>query len=303
VLGANSQFHGLPGLRRSGIWPPLRRLIQVLLAVILLSGSTALYLSERSAEQLAVQVGAPGKGAWLELDVTVQHVNVGDQQMVLTVLPVPHGSLAVNASALTLSRSVQVNTTSLTTSDFQIQARRTVTQQQIPVGLNDGVPSDYPFDHYTAEIGFTASEDSGSVPVVMNVYNADPSFELHPKSAAPVGDGAQLTVSFSRSRGTYILSWFMMAAMWALALSVMMGARMIVRQRAGMIWPALSWMAATLFALVSLRNAAPGSPPIGSLMDYLAFFGAEVVIAVSVTLTAAQGLWTESRAERNTSSS
>jgi hypothetical protein len=33
---------------------------------------------------------------------------------------------------------------------------------------------------------------------------------------------------------------------------------------------------------VSVRNAAPGSPPIGPLIDYAAFFWAEGIIAASL---------------------
>jgi len=50
----------------------------------------------------------------------------------------------------------------------------------------------------------------------------------------------------------------------------------IVSKGMGLVWPAMGWMAATLFALVGFRNAAPGSPPIGALIDYGAFFWAEL---------------------------
>ena len=89
-------------------------------------------------------------------------------------------------------------------------------------------------------------------------------------------------------------AWFMIIAMWALALSVLGGARILAARRQGMVWPALGWMAATLFALIGMRNAAPGSPPIGSLIDYAAFFWAEAIIAGSVVYVATSGI----RAER-----
>ncbi|MFB7263959.1 DUF4436 family protein [Streptomyces nojiriensis] len=47
-------------------------------------------------------------------------------------------------------------------------------------------------------------------------------------------------------------------------------------------------MAATLFALAAFRNTAPGSPPIGCLLDYIAFLWAETVIAfcpITVVIT------------------
>ncbi|MFF7633195.1 DUF4436 family protein [Kitasatospora sp. NPDC008050] len=47
-----------------------------------------------------------------------------------------------------------------------------------------------------------------------------------------------------------------------------------------------------------MRNAAPGSPPIGSLMDYVAFFWAEGIIAASLTCTVVLGTRTEHRVRR-----
>ena len=47
------------------------------------------------------------------------------------------------------------------------------------------------------------------------------------------------------------------------------------------------------FAIAGFRNAAPGSPPIGSLMDYLAFFWAEAVIAVCVFTVVTVGVSVE----------
>ncbi|MFE5583208.1 DUF4436 family protein [Kitasatospora sp. NPDC056531] len=86
--------------------------------------------------------------------------------------------------------------------------------------------------------------------------------------------------------------WRAYAVMVTIALLVTAGllaAWLIVWQRRGIIWPALSWMAATLFALVGMRNAAPGNPPIGSLLDYAAFFWAELLVAVGLTMVVVRG--------------
>ncbi len=41
-----------------------------------------------------------------------------------------------------------------------------------------------------------------------------------------------------------------------------------------------------LFAFVAFRNAAPGTPPFGTLMDFTSFFWAEGIIAVCTLLMA-----------------
>ncbi|MGV0809579.1 DUF4436 family protein [Mycolicibacterium setense] len=48
-----------------------------------------------------------------------------------------------------------------------------------------------------------------------------------------------------------------------------------------MLLPACSMMAAILFALVPLCNAVPGSPPIGSEIDFAYFFVTGIIVAVS----------------------
>jgi hypothetical protein len=48
-------------------------------------------------------------------------------------------------------------------------------------------------------------------------------------------------------------------------------------------------MAALLFAMVPLRNAIPGDPPIGSVIDFMAFFIAEAIISISLITSVVVG--------------
>jgi hypothetical protein len=41
-----------------------------------------------------------------------------------------------------------------------------------------------------------------------------------------------------------------------------------------------TWTAALLFAFPGIRNALPGTPPLGCLTDFLIFFWAEILIAL-----------------------
>ena len=90
-----------------------------------------------------------------------------------------------------------------------------------------------------------------------------------------------------------VFAVFMMIAMWALAVSVLIGGWYLVTRRKGLTWPALGWMAATLFALAAFRYTAPGTPPIGCLLDYIAFLWAETVIAFCLITVAISGIRAE----------
>ena len=123
--------------------------------------------------------------------------------------------------------------------------------------------------------------------------DTDPSFALAVRPNQLTPGAVFLDVTLSRSRSTLIFAWFMMLVMWALALTVAAAARVQVNQRRALTWPALGWMAATLFALTAFRNAAPGSPPVGSVLDYAAYLWAEFIVAISLVVTVVAGIRNE----------
>ena len=127
----------------------------------------------------------------------------------------------------------------------------------------------------------------------MTFGDIDPFFHIATVDGGYQKDAVDLTVHVSRAQGSKFLAGFMMVVMWALALSVLGGAWILVSKRRGLVWPALGWMAATLFALAGLRNTAPGAPPIGCVLDYAAFFCAELLTAVGVVAVSVAGVITE----------
>jgi hypothetical protein len=284
------------GVRRAGLWRRRWRTAAVVgLLVAAMCGSGLLfYLNDRNAHQQWRSAGVTGKGAWLDLTVTVQRVDTADQQLVLNVLPTPGGTL-LSPEDDTFTQDVSLYTASLRQTSLRLAKGSTATLQQVTLPLYDGVVTDYPFDRYDAEIAWAASGPDGPLPVVMGVQIVDPFFVIQEQGLHENPYAFSLSARFSRSRGTFILAWFMMAAMWTLSLTVLGSTVLLVRKRGGVVWPALGWMAATLFALVGLRNAAPGSPPIGSLIDYVAFFWSEAVIAGSVACVVAFGIAAERR--------
>jgi hypothetical protein len=46
----------------------------------------------------------------------------------------------------------------------------------------------------------------------------------------------------------------------------------------------LAWLGAVLFALVSFRTAAPGSPPVGTFFDFSSVFESVGIVAVSLVV-------------------
>ncbi|MET8542069.1 DUF4436 family protein [Kitasatospora sp. NPDC004799] len=279
-----------PPLPRVAPWRPYAVLAAILMFC---AAGLLLYLNERSSRGHVQVVGAVSEPDVLEVDVTLQRVDAAAQTLTAKVLVQPHGALQQGDSPLVPAGDVVLETTSLEQTSLRYPAGQQIASSAVSFNLFDGQVSDYPFDHYNAVVGFQATVGGRPVPVVIGLEAADPSFAFRKVQEQHEGSGIAVTERISRSRSTFILAWFMMAAMWALALSVLAAAGLIVRQRRGIVWPALGWMAATLFALVGMRNAAPGSPPIGSLLDYAAFFWAELLVAVGLTTVVARGVRVE----------
>ncbi|MEU8922526.1 DUF4436 family protein [Kitasatospora sp. NPDC048545] len=266
-------------------WRGNRFLVALLTVAVLCSAGVALYLNERNTRQQPHELALPGVGDWIELDVTAQDIDPGTGELTLFVVPVPHGGLAAGPDSTAFSRHVVITVQAATRTELRAAPGEAATPQAVAADFYNGTLTDYPFDRHHFALSFAASDTTGGVPVGLVVVNADPFFVVHPTSTPSASGATVLEGAVTRARSTFILAWFMIAAMWALALAVMAGAEVLYRGRQGMVWPSLGWMAATLFALIGMRNAAPGSPPIGSLIDYVAFFWAEGIIAACLTFT------------------
>ncbi|MFI6158118.1 DUF4436 family protein [Kitasatospora sp. NPDC051170] len=278
--------------------------VALLILAVLCSAGIALYLNERDTRQQTRELALPTAGDWIELDLTAQEIDPGTGELGLYVAALPHGSLASAADPAAFSRPVAVAVHAEARTDLRAAAGESVTSQSVKANLYEGTQSDYPFDRYHFELAFSATDGSATdgsgaaVPVGLVFADADPFFVVRPTSTPTAAGATLLDGRVSRARSTFILAWFMIAAMWALALAVLAGAEVLYRAGQGLVWPSLGWMAATLFALIGMRNAAPGSPPVGSLMDYVAFFWAEGIIAASLAFTVVSGTRVEHRRRR-----
>ncbi|MEV7770298.1 DUF4436 family protein [Kitasatospora sp. NPDC086791] len=272
-----------------------RFLLALLIVAVLCSVGVALYLNERNTRQQPHELALPSAGDWIELDVTSQEIDPGTGNLTVFVVAVPHGGLAVGPDSSAFTRQVVITVQAATRTELRAAPGEAATPQAVQADFYSGTLTDYPFDRHHFALSFAASDSAGGVPVGLVVVNADPFFVVHPTSTPSPSGAIVLEGTVTRARSTFILAWFMIAAMWALALAVAAGAEVLHRGRQGMVWPSLGWMAATLFALIGMRNAAPGSPPIGSLIDYLAFFWAEGIIAACLTFTVAAGARVERR--------
>ncbi|MFF7163405.1 DUF4436 family protein [Streptomyces sp. NPDC008086] len=264
-----------------------------LLVLVAVSVGSWLQFTERNANDTVHTVGSRAADR-VDVEATVQSVDAAARELVLRVRVTPRGALGEEEGTAPVA-DLSVETSVATLNDLEFKAHERLAPKDVQVALTGGSISDYPFDTYETDVEFWALMGGKPVPVRMLFANAETLFSLS-VAPPPSGQEAAVGLRLSRSGSLLVFAVFMMVVMWALAGSVLLGAWYLTTRREALVWPALSWMAATLFALAAFRNTAPGTPPIGCVLDWFAFLWAETVIALCLIAVVVTGVRTALRA-------
>ena len=92
-----------------------------------------------------------------------------------------------------------------------------------------------------------------------------------------------IEMKISRSSTVVVFSTLVMIVMWAMALAVLFMCIAVVSGRKVEL-AMFSFIAALIFAFATVRNSQPGVPPIGTTSDFLSFFWAEIILALSLLI-------------------
>ncbi|MFB6938949.1 DUF4436 family protein [Streptomyces chartreusis] len=261
-------------------------LIAILIVVAVAVGSW-LQFSERQTADTVHTVGSSAADR-VDVEAAVQNVDAAGRELLLRVWVTPRGSLGEKGGAAPVA-DLSLQTSGATLGDLEFAAHERLATRDVQVALTGGSISDYPFDTYETDIAFRARMGGEQVPVRMLLSNNDTLFSVSAEPV-PARQEAVVALGLARSGSLLVFAVFMMVAMWALAASVLIGAWYLTTGSEGLVWPGLAWMAATLFALAAFRNTAPGTPPIGCVLDWFAFLWAESVIALCLVTVVITGV-------------
>ncbi|MEV7580495.1 DUF4436 family protein [Streptomyces erythrochromogenes] len=264
----------------------------VVLIVAAVGVGSWLQFTERQALDTVHTAGSAAADR-IDVRATVQRVDAAGRELLLRVRVTPRGSLGEEDGTAPVG-DLSLQTTEATLGDLSFRAHERLATKDVKVVMAGGSVADYPFDAYETDIGFWAQMDGRKVPVRLLFSNNDTLFSVS-TVPWPSPQDAALGVELVRSGSLLVFAVLMMVVMWALAASVLIGTWYLTSRGEGLVWPALGWMAATLFALAAFRNTAPGSPPIGCVLDWFAFLWAETVIALCVIAVVLAGVRTALR--------
>jgi Domain of unknown function (DUF4436) len=130
-----------------------------------------------------------------------------------------------------------------------------------------------------------ADDDDDEVPLGVDFFGSIPGFKIEAsKAKESTEDYVGIDMTISRASTTKFFSIFVMLMMWGLTLAVLLLTLSVVLRGRKVELAMFSFTAALLFAFASVRNAQPGTPPIGTYSDFISFFWAEVIIALCLVV-------------------
>lgn len=143
----------------------------------------------------------------------------------------------------------------------------------------------YPFDRYEASLVVTASDERGDlVPVNLTLGGGFENFQIRgtTPTRSPVTDVSQIDLVISRNAPVRLWTAILTLLFWLLAAgAVSLVWIVLVESRPVPFW-CWAFLTGVLFALPQLRSGLPGSPPLGALVDWAAYYWSVTVVGGSL---------------------
>ncbi|MGH3581453.1 MAG: DUF4436 family protein [Mycobacterium sp.] len=266
-----------------GIRPGLKvAIIGGFLLVAMLAASLGMYIPARTSQNSAVVEGEDANPDRVDVSAWITRVDTAAGTVSVSISDLlPRGALADDSGFLREDARLYVPT-SLTNLSVPLKHGEVAPDIEQRFALT-GVATDYPFDRYTTNLDIHVLDADGTeLPTAVTLFSTDSFFSVRTAADTAGPGGVSIDLTLKRSTPTVVYALFIMVLMLGLAIAAATAAYYVLRGRRGLLFPACSMMAAMLFALVPLRNAVPGDPPIGSVIDFGSFFVAEIVISVSL---------------------
>ncbi len=273
-----------------------RVLLWTLVGVVVLAGVTVVRVPRGEPAPKQVEE-TPVDGAAAVVGMTIDSVDAPRSVVKLRLQAVP--GPAAPPSGVTVFSSVGGAPM------LRVSGDKLAPEVTTEVELTSGDVADYPFDRYRTDVSFLAVAGADAtvedlsrreaLPVAVQGFVTATGFDV--RAEARADDAASvITIDANRTGGARGWVVAMMVVYWALAAAAF--AVMVVTLLGDRAWETrhLAWLGSMIFALVAFRNAAPGSPPIGTFFDVSSFFPALAFVAAS--LVALVGYYLVSPRER-----
>lgn len=174
-----------------------------------------------------------------------------------------------------------------TVEEVRLAAGDHMASSTFEVDLNDGSVAHYPLDAYQARFGVQVLDGKSSVrlPARVTMWDGALGYNLH-TTDRPQADpeDVELTTAIRRSGAFTLFGLCAYAAMVVLGCCALLVGVLTFIEVRPLETQLIGSLAAIAFALPVLRNALPGSPPLGVEADMWVFLWTELVTVVALAL-------------------
>jgi hypothetical protein len=277
-------------------------LLLAYLAALFVAGSSSDYKTD---EYLGTDFNQTQTSASLNIDIV--SVNINDNTLDLVVTPELAGDLGTS-----LATGSYVETPlSFLFDAYSEQTRWSPNPGEIqgamPMSLRlTGEVDNYPFDVYEALLFASVQEresaNPNAIPLLMHDKQEEVTgFSISSRQEAFLSsDTNPESIEADRASGVASLEWSITRSLGAILIVVLMGALIVIGAAVSILITisilrgkrppsinSLSWLAAFLFALFSVRSQLPGSPPSGILFDVIVFYPSVLILVLLIAVNVA----------------
>lgn len=293
-----AQLQRRPALRRR--WVRVALFLTLFLAPILLALVTVRVFPDEPTEQLLTAEALPAGEPGVAITLTLRNLDADAGEVLGGATFAPTDAIARRG---VLDRPVTVRFDDARgESRLVFPANDVMSPAEVRLRLEGSRATEYPFDHYGTDLVASATygppERAVPMRVSLDLRAVLTQFTAAAEPEASVlASGVATRLNVERSLGVVVWAVMFMVIAWSLGLACM-----------GLTWSSLTHLAvipfwhwglfaAVLFALPNIRDALPGDPPFGSVVDWGAYYWAVVMVATALLVLVLAWLITVRRGE------
>lgn len=293
-----AQLQRRPALRHR--WLRVVLFLALFLAPVVLALLTVRVFPDEPTEQLLTAEPLPAAEPGVAITLTLRNLDDDAGEVLGDATFVPTDAIARRG---VLDRPVTVQFDDARgSSRLVFPAEDVMSPAEVRLRLEGSRATEYPFDHYGTDLVASATygPPERAVPMrvsldlraVLTQFTAD----AEPEESVLAG-GVAARLDVERSLGVVVWAVMFMVIAWALGLACV-----------GLTWSSLTHLvvipfwhwglfASVLFALPNIRDALPGDPPFGSVVDWGAYYWSVVMVATALLVLVLAWLMTVRRGE------
>lgn len=279
-----------------------KNLIYIVIGMVLFAVafiySYNVYKYEGESRSVFVEKIQDGKTNYIEIMAYIVTIDPLKGELTVRMNFQPKGSIANENGVLNEEIDLYVN--SLTgRQDYNFKKGKIINPIDVTLNLYDGLVTDYPFDSHKADLFVVTTSRNGqvknefgetesvevSIDNTINFSGSVTGYKIDAELEKENPDNTtELYIDVERAGSIKFFAILVMIIMWVLIVMLfLLIFDILVRGRKIEI-AMFTFASAMLFAFPAFRNMMPLAPPIGAYPDYIAFFWAEGMAAITLVV-------------------